>query len=116
MICLNFELYMNLFEFNLVNEFLLIVIGNDVWQDDGLGWVFGQVMEVDEDFWGMVVYCYQLQVEDVLLIVDYGIVFFVDVCWGELLMGFEFILFKVDVNFGFIMYQLLLVIVLVLLK
>lgn len=85
---------------------LLIAIGNDGRQDDGLGWAFGQAMEASDDFQGEVVYRYQLQVEDALLIADYGIVLFVDACRGELPMGFEFIPLKPDADFGFTTHQL----------
>jgi len=103
---LNPELNMNPLESNPANELLLIAIGNDARQDDGLGWAFGQVMEADEDFRGTVVYRYQLQVEDALLIADYGTVLFVDACRGELPVGFEFTPLKADANFGFTTHQL----------
>lgn len=88
------------------NGLLLIAIGNDARQDDGLGWAFGQAMEASDDFQGEVVYRYQLQVEDALLIAGYRTVLFVDACQEELPMGFAFIALQAYANFGFTTHQL----------
>lgn len=85
---------------------LLIAIGNDGRQDDGLGWAFGQAMEADAAFRGAVAYRYQLQVEDALLIADAPVVIFVDACRVELPQGFEFTPLQPVANFGFTTHQL----------
>jgi hydrogenase maturation protease len=103
---LNPELNMNPLESKPANELLLIAIGNDARQDDGLGWAFGQAMEASNDFQGEVVYRYQLQVEDALLITGYRTVLFVDACREELPMGFAFTPLQADADFGFTTHQL----------
>ena len=88
------------------NPLLVIAIGNDARQDDGLGWAFGQAIEAGKDFHGAIVYRYQLQVEDALLIADYRNVLFVDACQEKLPMGFAFTPLQADVDFGFTTHQL----------
>ncbi|NBC07083.1 MAG: Ni/Fe hydrogenase, partial [Bacteroidetes bacterium] len=85
---------------------LLLAIGNDGRQDDGLGWAFGQAMEADEDFRGEVVYRYQLQVEDALLISEYPTVIFVDACREALPRGFELAPLRPAADFGVTTHQL----------
>lgn len=93
-------------EFKTGNALLLIAIGNDARQDDGLGWAFGQAMEASDDFQGGVVYRYQLQVEDALLIAGCRTVLFVDACREKLPMGFAFTPLQADADFGFTTHQL----------
>lgn len=68
---------------------LVIGIGNDGRQDDGLGWRFAEQVtalkneEVDCEF------RYQLQVEDVLPVCRYSKVFFVDATQENLPQGYE---------------------------
>lgn len=68
---------------------LVIGIGNDGRQDDGLGWRFAEQVaalrneEVDCEF------RYQLQVEDVLPVCRYNRVFFVDATQENLPQGYE---------------------------
>ena len=85
---------------------LLLAIGNDGRQDDGLGWAFGQAMESDEDFQGEVAYRYQLQVEDALLISEYATVIFVDACREALPKGFELAPLRPAADFGLTTHQL----------
>ena len=85
---------------------LLLAIGNDGRQDDGLGWAFGQAMEADEDFRGEVVFRYQLQVEDALLISGHPTVIFVDACREALPRGFELALLRPAADFGVTTHQL----------
>jgi len=85
---------------------LLLAIGNDGRQDDGLGWAFGQTMEADEDFRGEVVFRYQLQVEDALLISEYPTVIFVDACREALPKGFELAPLRPAADFGVTTHQL----------
>lgn len=85
---------------------LLLAIGNDGRQDDGLGWAFGQALEANKAFRGDIVYRYQLQIEDALLISDYPAVLFVDACREELPQGFELIPLQPLANFGVTTHQL----------
>ena len=85
---------------------LLLAIGNDGRQDDGLGWAFGQAMERDEKFQGEVVYRYQLQVEDALLISEHPTVIFVDACREALPNGFDLAPLRPAADFGVTTHQL----------
>jgi len=85
---------------------LLLAIGNDGRQDDGLGWAFGQAIEAEEAFQGEVVYRYQLQVEDALLISEYPTVFFVDACREELPNGYDLAPLRPAADFGVTTHQL----------
>jgi hydrogenase maturation protease len=85
---------------------LLLAIGNDGRQDDGLGWAFGQAMEASEIFRGDIVYRYQLQVEDALLIADQPTVVFVDACREELPAGFDLTPLHPAADFGVTTHQL----------
>lgn len=85
---------------------LLLAIGNDGRQDDGLGWAFGQAVEAAESFHGEVVYRYQLQVEDALMIADQPTVVFVDACREELTAGFDLAPLQPVADFGFTTHQL----------
>lgn len=57
---------------------LMVAIGNDGRQDDGLGWAFARAVRARGRFDGEVVFRYQLQVEDAELIKDFKTVLFVD--------------------------------------
>ena len=68
---------------------LIIGIGNNTRQDDGLGWCFLDALEnmgVDPD---KLLCKYQLMVEDAELIADYQTVFFVDASKEQYPGGFE---------------------------
>ncbi len=68
---------------------MLIGIGNDGRNDDGLGWAFLNAIEQDERFCGPIVYRYQLQIEDAELISHARRVVFVDACHHELPNGYQ---------------------------
>lgn len=69
---------------------LVIGIGNNTRQDDGLGWNFLELLE-NEGFNADNLLCkYQLMVEDAELISAYKTVIFVDACKSELNGGFSF--------------------------
>jgi hydrogenase maturation protease len=57
---------------------LMLAIGNDGRQDDGLGWAFAQAVRAEGLFAGEMALRYQLQVEDAELIKDFETVLFVD--------------------------------------
>ena len=71
------------------NRILLIGIGNSGRKDDGLGWIFTELVNglklpsLDVEF------RYQLQIEDVLLIGRYDKIIFADASHGTLQDGFE---------------------------
>ncbi|PKP28618.1 MAG: Ni/Fe hydrogenase [Bacteroidetes bacterium HGW-Bacteroidetes-18] len=68
---------------------LVIGIGNNTRQDDGLGWNFLELLE-NEGFNADNLLCkYQLMVEDAELISDYKTVIFIDACKSELENGFS---------------------------
>lgn len=74
----------------LSDNTILIAIGNDARQDDGLGWAFAKAVETDGRFAGRIEYRYQLQVEDAELIAAYDCVVFVDASKESLPKGFEY--------------------------
>lgn len=74
----------------LSNKTILIAIGNDARQDDGLGWAFAKAVESSGRFGGRIEYRYQLQVEDAELIAGYDGVLFVDASKESLPEGFEY--------------------------
>lgn len=72
-----------------LNNTLIIGIGNNTRQDDGLGWCFLDLLEkigFNED---NLLYKYQLMVEDAELISNYKTVFFVDANKTGLTNGFS---------------------------
>ncbi|MDO9274367.1 MAG: hydrogenase maturation protease [Lutibacter sp.] len=69
---------------------LIIGIGNNTRQDDGLGWFFLDLLEKEGINTDYLVYKYQLMVEDAELISDFKTVIFVDACKSELKNGFSF--------------------------
>jgi hydrogenase maturation protease len=72
-----------------LNNTLIIGIGNNTRQDDGLGWDFLGLLEntgFNED---NLVCKYQLMVEDAELISAYNFVIFVDACKSEIKGGFS---------------------------
>lgn len=74
-----------------LNNTLIIGIGNNTRQDDGLGWCFLDALEekgVDPD---QLLYKYQLMVEDAELIADYQAVIFVDASKEDFKNGFEMV-------------------------
>ena len=91
---------------NFLAPALLLAIGNDGRQDDGLGWAFGQATEANKDFQGEVVYRYQLQIEDALLLAEYPTVIFVDASREDLPAGFELAPLQPSAHFGVTTHQL----------
>lgn len=74
---------------NLSNT-LIIAIGNNTRQDDGLGWKFLELLEKKETNSNNSAYKYQLMVEDAELISGFDSVIFIDACKLELENGFTF--------------------------
>jgi len=74
-----------------LKKHLVIGIGNDSRQDDGLGWAL--LDKIEEAFPGEVelVYRYQLNIEDADLIQNADLVLFVDACRDELEIGSEIV-------------------------
>lgn len=68
---------------------LIIGIGNNTRQDDGLGWGFLDNLEKEGYNQDNLLYKYQLMVEDAELIANYKTVIFVDACKTELIDGFK---------------------------
>ena len=68
---------------------LIIGIGNNTRQDDGLGWCFLDLLEKDGFNSENLLYKYQLMVEDAELIGEYETVIFVDACKTTISNGFE---------------------------
>ncbi|MBE0422893.1 MAG: hydrogenase maturation protease [Lutibacter sp.] len=73
-----------------LNNRLIIGIGNNTRQDDGLGWEFLELLEDVEFTADNLVYKYQLMVEDAELISEFDSVIFVDAYKLELENGFAF--------------------------
>lgn len=67
---------------------LIIGIGNNTRQDDGLGWSFIELLEKNNFNSNNLVYKYQLMVEDAEIISKYKKVVFVDACTSILNNGF----------------------------
>jgi len=72
-----------------LDNILIIGIGNNTRQDDGLGWCLLDSLLKEGYNEENLLYKYQLMVEDSELIADYDTVFFVDACISELKNGFE---------------------------
>ena len=66
---------------------LIIGIGNDSRQDDGLGWALLDLIEDSVPDKTELVYRYQLNIEDADLIKDAGSVLFVDACKDDISEG-----------------------------
>lgn len=69
---------------------LIIGIGNNTRQDDGLGWLFLELLEKEGFNIGNLVYKYQLMVEDAELISEFDSIIFIDACKSALENGFTF--------------------------
>jgi len=67
---------------------LIVGIGNNTRQDDGLGWGFLDLLEKDDFNPDNLLYKYQLMVEDAELIGEYKNVFFIDACKTHSKEGF----------------------------
>jgi hydrogenase maturation protease len=80
---------------------LLIAIGNDARQDDGLGWAFATELEKNGRFPGEITRRYQLQVEDADLITGFQHVLFVDATKEILNQGFAFTPLRPSLQFAF---------------
>lgn len=85
---------------------ILLAIGNNGRQDDGLGWAFGEALEWRRIFEGEVHYRYQLQVEDAELISGAEQVIFVDAFKGNLPDGFQWEKVEPSANFEFTTHAL----------
>jgi hydrogenase maturation protease len=85
---------------------LLIAIGNDARQDDGLGWAFGNAVESRGFFAGEVTYRYQLQIEDAEFISCFEEVIFVDAFKGKLPGGYSWSSLTPALEFGFTTHAL----------
>ncbi|HRJ13673.1 MAG TPA: hydrogenase maturation protease [Saprospiraceae bacterium] len=83
------------------NQTIIMAIGNDARQDDGLGWAFAKAVETDGRFAGRIEYRYQLQVEDAELIAGYDGVLFVDASKSVLFKGFEYQELEPALEFAF---------------
>ena len=68
---------------------LIIGIGNNTRQDDGLGWCFLEKLEKDDFNPENLLYKYQLMVEDAEIISEYETVIFVDASKEHSKNGFE---------------------------
>ena len=73
-----------------LNNTLIIGIGNNTRQDDGLGWDFLELLEKEGFNTDNLVYKYQLMVEDSELISAFDTVIFIDACKSQLKGGFSF--------------------------
>ena len=84
-----------------LNNLLIIGIGNNTREDDGLGWAFLDALE-NKSFKATLQKKYQLMVEDAALIADFETVIFVDACKTEIENGFivETLLPSKDVAFS----------------
>lgn len=80
---------------------LLLAIGNDARQDDGLGWAFANALEKHGLFPGEITWRYQLQVEDADLIANYQQVLFVDATKERHDHGFAFSALQPALSFAF---------------
>ena len=69
---------------------LVIGIGNNTRQDDGLGWEFLDLLEKEGFKTDNLLYKYQLMVEDAELISTFETVVFIDACKSEIKGGFSF--------------------------
>ncbi len=72
-----------------LDNILIIGIGNNTRQDDGLGWCFLDLLENEGFNKENLVYKYQLMVEDADLISNYEKVIFVDACKSKISNGFS---------------------------
>jgi hydrogenase maturation protease len=91
----------------IINEpdTLLIGIGNNGRNDDGLGWAFIDDIRMDQRFKGQMEYRYQLQVEDAELISHARQVIFVDAYEGNLENGFKWQKCKPSNEFSFTTHE-----------
>lgn len=85
---------------------LLLAIGNDARQDDGLGWAFAQALEANPPPGWHLEYRYQLQVEDAALIAEYERVIFADATHEALPKGYTFQRLIPAVSFAFTTHAL----------
>ena len=85
---------------------MLIGIGNDGRQDDGLGWAFLDAVKGNGSFTGSLNYRFQLQIEDADAIRQASQVIFVDAFRGPLLNGFSWECCLPTPNFDYTSHQL----------
>jgi hydrogenase maturation protease len=72
-----------------LDNILIIGIGNNTRQDDGLGWSFLDALKKEGFNTNNLLYKYQLMVEDAELIANYEVVIFVDAFKNHLENGFS---------------------------
>jgi len=84
-----------------LDKILIIGIGNNTRQDDGLGWCFLDALEKEGFNASNLLYKYQLMVEDAETISYYNTVIFVDACKGNLKNGFSIEPLKASSKFEF---------------
>lgn len=80
---------------------LIIGIGNNTRQDDGLGWCFLDALEKEGFNTRNLLYKYQLMVEDAEIISNYDIVIFVDAYKKHLENGFSLEILNPSSKFEF---------------
>jgi hydrogenase maturation protease len=85
---------------------LLIGIGNNARQDDGLGWLFLDLLGV-EGYSGPVLYRYQLQIEDAEAVAGFEHVIFIDAFKESLSGGFVFQQITPDPHFVYTTHQVM---------
>ena len=83
------------------NSFIIIGIGNNTRQDDGLGWKFVELLEEAGFNQNNLLLKYQLMVEDAELVSNYNSVLFVDASKNNLENGFEFTVCLPSKNINF---------------
>lgn len=84
-----------------LNNTLIIGIGNNTRQDDGLGWCFLDALEKEGINAQNLLYKYQLMVEDAEIISNYDTVIFVDAYKKPLENGFSLEILKPSSKFEF---------------
>lgn len=84
-----------------LDNILIIGIGNNTRQDDGLGWSFLDALEKEGFNSHNLLYKYQLMVEDAEIISNYETVIFVDAYKKSLKNGFLFEKLKPALKFEF---------------
>jgi len=73
-----------------LNDTVIIGIGNNARKDDGIGWMFLDLLENEGFNTDNLLYKYQLMVEDSEIISTFKTVIFLDACKSELKNGFSF--------------------------
>jgi hydrogenase maturation protease len=84
-----------------LDKILIIGIGNNTRQDDGLGWCFLDALEKEGFNASNLLYKYQLMVEDAETISNYHHIIFVDACKDNLKNGYSIEPLKPSSKFEF---------------